>query len=261
VVPQGGVQAEDGVGDGGPPGEGRLLRVMPGRRTLRIEGSGGPVVVKEFVGDEPRDWWFERLRRRRPRSPAEREHQALCALAELGLPVPRSLGAEDLDRPRRWIAPRPGGGPRSRLRLAWVEHGATLSEALATDADPRLVDAIESIVVRMHQHGWYHRDLYLGHLVLDGSRRPVLLDLGRARRQRSPRRRWFVKDLAALHLSSPPTVSRPVRLRFLRRWLAQVRGVSPSDRRTRRRWVRLISAKRRALSAHPPRFDGVERVP
>ena len=114
---------------------------------------------------------------------------------------------------------------------------------------------LAATVARLHELGWYHRDLYLEHFVVverDGDRELCLLDVGRARRESRPRRRWFVKDLAALCFSAPPSVSRAERLRFLVRWLAHSgRGGATS----RREWARAVLSKVRRMAAHVPRHD------
>lgn len=237
-------------------GADQVLRAMPGRTTSVRTLDGVPRVRKDFVGDEPRDWWFERLHRWRPRSPAERERAAWVALAELGL-VPRvAVASSDFDPVPRWSVPRPGRGARSRLELGWVDHRCDAAAWLAEQPSPERLEAILAVVVGLHRAGWYHRDLYLCHLVVGLEGQLWVLDLGRARHQPHPRRRWFVKDLAALELSAPARVSRAARLRWLKAWLAEVLAVAADDRATRRAWVERVTAKARRLAAHRPRHSG-----
>src|SRR4030095_1136590 len=105
-----------------------------------------------------------------------------------------------------------------------VEHAETLRERLGrADASERAAWCAQllRLVSALHAGGWYHRDLYLQHLVL-GPEGLVLLDVGRARRSSgagAPRERWFVKDLGALLHSTPRTVGAREQLRFLARYL------------------------------------------
>jgi tRNA A-37 threonylcarbamoyl transferase component Bud32 len=206
----------------------RVLRSLPGRETLAL----GPCVVKRST----ERWALGR-------SPGAIEYENLRGLARDGIPVPRALS---------WSAERTGSlrlARRSQVEMERVEHQETLRERLAraTPAERAALGAqLLALVVRLHEHGWHHRDLYLQHFVLRGEEL-VLLDVGRARQGRSPRARWFEKDLAALLHSCPRSVSAGERLRFLARYLA-ARGIA-----RRRRWLRAILRRERKMAAHVPR--------
>lgn len=225
----------------------RPLRRVPGRETFAWPGPTGPrALVKRTVGDQPLDRWYERLHGRR-RSPGRREFDNLEALARDGLPVPRALG---------WGEAGAGPDAGSLVVMEWLPHTRTLRGELERDpaACGSWLGPLLEVVVRLHGSGWYHRDLYLHHFVLreePSARSLALLDVGRARKERSPRRRWFVKDLAALLHSTPETIPRATRLRFLAGYL-DARGIR--RRSERRRWMRDVEAKRRRLAAHRPRF-------
>ncbi len=222
-----------------------FLRRMPGRETFVWPGREGRI-VKRFVGGESRDRWYERLRGRTPRSPARREAENLVALAHDGIAVPQALGWAEKDS-------RSGGsGSRSAMVMGTVPHDRDLRACLA-QAEPaeveRWLEPLARVVADLHRRGWYHRDLYLQHFVLHAETEELfLLDVGRARRESSPRRRWFVKDLAALLHSTPRAVSTDQRARFLARWL-ELTGFSgrAAD------WTRAIQAKAKRLAAHAPR--------
>ena len=136
--------------------------------------------------------------------------------------------------------------------MGHVEHRATLREELGTgDATRRRarLAALGELVARLHAAGWYHRDLYLHQVVVRPDGELCLFDLGRARRERRPRVRWFVKDLAALLASAPPAVTRAERLRFLAGWLTGT-GRAPGELRP---FARRVMAKAARLAAHAPK--------
>jgi tRNA A-37 threonylcarbamoyl transferase component Bud32 len=119
------------------------------------------------------------------------------------------------------------------------------------------LDELARLVAKLHGAGWYHRDLYLQHLVAipraepsSGGWRIAILDVGRARREAHPRERWFVKDVAALLHSTPETVTEAERLRFLARYL-DLRGVR--SRKERRAFARAVARKAARIAAHQPR--------
>ena len=94
----------------------------------------------------------------------------------------------------------------------------------------RLVQLAE-FVGRFHALGYVHRDLYLAHVFDAGDGAFHLIDLHRVMKPRWQRQRWLIKDLSALHYSTPlRSASRVDRVRFMRRY----RGVDrfrPVDKR------------------------------
>jgi len=235
------------------------LRRVPGRETFGWPGDAR-WVVKRVVGGEPRDYWYERLRGPGgARSPARREAENLEQLAADGFAVPRVLAWFEEPAARRHPG-FAGRGGKSALVMERAPHVETLRGRLARSTAVerrRWLAQLARYVGRLHARGWYHRDLYLQHFVLVDSSgasardeaQLVLLDVGRARREPAPRRRWFVKDLAALLHSAPASVTRAERLRFLRAWLA---ALGP-DAGGARAWVAAVVAKERRLAAHAPR--------
>ncbi|MBW2282809.1 MAG: hypothetical protein JRG82_18920 [Deltaproteobacteria bacterium] len=231
------------------------LRRVPGRETFAWPGEAR-WIVKRFVGGEPRDFWYERLRGG-SRSSARREAENLLRLTADGFAVPRALAWFDEAAARRH--PRLAGSQgRSALVMEYVPHAETLRGrfAVSSAAEARAwLDRLVAYVTRLHAAGWYHRDLYLQHFVLreragSAAAELVLLDVGRARREVQPRARWFVKDLAALQHSAPAVVSRADRLRFLRAWL---RGMG-EDAGELRSWAAAVVAKAQRIAAHEPRL-------
>lgn len=118
----------------------------------------------------------------------------------------------------------------------------------------RLLGRLAGLVARLHEAGFVHRDLYLSHVFIEGEDFR-LIDLQRVFRPRW-RRRWLVKDLAALHFSTPADrVGRWERLRFLCRYVQVLSAregprVRAADRA--RRLARLIDRKARWMARRRP---------
>jgi tRNA A-37 threonylcarbamoyl transferase component Bud32 len=225
----------------------RWLRIVPRRRTF-LWPQDPEVVAKVYDGRDPLEALRERFRGGPARSPGRREAENLVELARDGFPVPRASG---------WCEEAAPAWRRSAFSAVWMErvaHDETLrqlAEREPREAVARWLVELAAVVSRLHARGWYHRDLYLEHWIVAGGRL-VLLDAGRARRERRPRERWFVKDVAALLHSCPRGVGDRARLRFLARYL-DGRGVS--GRAERRGFARAVLAKARRIAAHEPRFE------
>lgn len=254
---------------------GPALRRMPGRETfvvdltdparprpLGIDGDAAgavvearcPAVVKRFEGSDGAEARAELLRGRMPRSPARREAENLMALAGLGFAVPMVLYFAE-------------SGLASLVVLEYVAHRRHLRDGSRPTRAEAL--ALAGLAAELHAAGWYHRDLYLNHVVETAEGELVLLDLGRARHARRPRRRWFEKDLGALLASSPlglDGAADPRGLRFLVHYFtvfeaaAEERGAPvrpPATRRAKRRFLRGVVRRARHMRSHVPRHDHV----
>ncbi|MCC6409245.1 MAG: hypothetical protein IT453_18955 [Planctomycetes bacterium] len=237
------------------------LRRVAGRETfLWPEGHAAPCVVKRVqgagarggsAGREPREWWYELLHRGRVRAAGLREAENLLELADAGFPVPRPIAAARADGVSLVLMERVGHD---------TDLAAALAEAPRARRDAWLAELAE-LVARLHAAGFYHRDLYLQHVVLPreprGGASFVLLDCGRARRERSPRERWFVKDLAALAHSSPANVGADEWRAFVARYRER-RGAGAELESL----LAAIEANRARLASHAPRHvdpDGGQR--
>jgi hypothetical protein len=239
----------------------RWLRRVEGRETFALAASPRApesLVVKRTRGGESREAWHELAHGRSIRSPGRRECESLLALAEAGVPVPGALAWFEERSALGYFGVRGGtnGGACSAVLMRRVPHEENLRQMLERDPSlvPRFFDELLELVLRLHGQGFYHRDLYLQHFVPapvlgseanGGPTRLVLLDAGRARRQDSPRRRWMVKDLAALAHSSRG-LPEQVREAFLRRYLARAgwRGGGA------RRFARAVLAKAESIARH-----------
>lgn len=183
--------------------EAALLPEIAGRSAPR------PIVLKTHRLVTGRHRVRERIKRVLGRSPARREWEALRALTAAGVAVPRPLAY---------------GRLASGDELVVLERipGRPFVEALlAGDAEEgdraRLVARLVETLARLSSSGHVHGDLQLGNLWLAANGAPDsgraldgtvhLLDLQRARRDRSSKRagdaasRAALRDLACLELS------------------------------------------------------------
>lgn len=210
---------------------GCTVRCVPRRRTLMVQSGGDTIYAK--------------LHRRR-RAAAAAEWRWLHVLPLLGISAARPV--------------------------AWVARGATsmvVTEAVAgrsldawgcdaaregwVDEWLRFVTTrVAELVRRLHAQRLMHRDLNFAHVFCgdprDGGGELTLIDVERMFEARWRRRRWIVKDLAALLASSPVEISDRVALRFLRNYL---RGRRPFLWRS---WARAIRRKADRIGGRTPRF-------
>ncbi|UCD28882.1 MAG: hypothetical protein JSV03_17700 [Planctomycetota bacterium] len=114
-----------------------------------------------------------------------------------------------------------------------------------------LLDKLACFVADFHRAGFVHRDLYLSHIFIFYSGKPAdeifrLIDLQRVFRPQIRRRRWVVKDLAALNFSTPTElVGKWERLRFLCRYVRQCSGFGSAGK-----LAGLIEAKTKQIARH-----------
>lgn len=116
-----------------------------------------------------------------------------------------------------------------------------------------LIKPLADLVSRFHAAGYVHRDLYLSHVFYDPSRPApdslCLIDVQRVMLPRWRRRRWVIKDLAALNFSTPVgLVSRTDRLRWLKLYLGRDEVHGPV-----RQLIYAITAKSRSIARHERR--------
>lgn len=120
----------------------------------------------------------------------------------------------------------------------------------------RVVVQLAEMVGRMHAANLCHRDLYTCHIFIkvepDGRVSFRLIDLQRMFRVRLRKRRWWVKDLAALGASAPrELISRTDRMRFLKAYL----GRDARDGEVRRWWKDVERKAARMMRHHAARME------
>lgn len=118
-----------------------------------------------------------------------------------------------------------------------------------------LLKLTAKLVSDFHGLGYVHRDLYLSHLFFDEDENASpekslhLIDLQRARKPRCCRRRWVVKDLAALNFSTPSDViSNTDRIRWLKCYLQTSKLGADA-----RRLIYFIVGKTQKMTRHEQR--------
>ena len=213
------------------------LPVWRERIRYRLTAAGGAetiVFVKRFhrppVREQVRRWFTADPNH----GTAWTEWTGLQRLAEAGIPAPQPMayGERMLGVWERRSALVMAAAPGTSLEKWCREHPSRLPLEVQ--------HAIADIVARFHALGLVHRDLYLAHLFCDdpasSAPRVWLIDLQRVRRLGWRRRRWIVKDLAALNYSTPESAATPRdRLRWFKTYLGRRRLTR--DDRIMGRWV------------------------
>ncbi len=202
---------------------------------LRLRDERGAVFVKRYDFARPEVWLRGALKANLPVFSGPRELENLLALAAAGLRVPLPLAAGQEDQ-----------GLRRRSFVALAALAGTPLDALPAPAAPAerraRIEDVAALARRLHEAGFWHKDLYLCNLFHAPGEPLGLLDCERVGfRPGGPPWRWRVKDLAALDYSATwPT--RAERLRFLRAYLAH-----PLDEEARR-LARAVRAKAARLA-------------
>lgn len=192
--------------------EGQVYRQKEGRRTFRFELEGRGYFAKVFMGIGWKALLACLLKFRKPVLGAENEWQAIETLPQIGIPTMRLAGYG-----------KRGRHPAHRQSFVITEelHPTVSLEDFCrnwkTQAPPPplkriLIERVAQIARALHANGIVHRDLYLCHFLLDTSVaidtddgesvRLYLIDLHRVAHHRRMKRRWQIKDVAALYFSS-----------------------------------------------------------
>jgi heptose I phosphotransferase len=219
-----------------------VMRQAPGRITVRVELPGGLV--------------FYLKRHTHPSAQAGtagvREWDNIEALNALGIscPVLVAAGSGTLN-----------GSPCSFLITAAIPDAIPLDDYLRQLYDAHgdetiwrekreLISKLAELARKLHHHGFHHKDFYLCHMFVN-HKTPMaepltLIDLQRLGRTRFFRRRWIVKDLAALNYSATPDFTTATdRLRFVMVYLGITR-LTPAARRL----IRSVNRKTERIRRH-----------
>ncbi|MCL2075169.1 MAG: lipopolysaccharide core heptose(I) kinase RfaP [Betaproteobacteria bacterium] len=212
---------------------GKVYRVMPGRRTLRVEIAGEGYFVKIHHGAGWREIFNNLVRGRLPVLGAGQEWQALTRLAEANVPSMTAIafGEQGWNPARRRsfiitreIAP---AVDLEAYTLNWRESPPASTEKRA------LIAEVARMTRQMHLTGVNHRDCYICHFLWQRTTAPsgfaekivprlFLIDLHRAQVRAAVPRRWRDKDLAALYFSALEIgLTRLDRFYFLRIYFAK----------------------------------------
>ncbi len=210
--------------------QGRVLRELEGRRTLRTEVAGRGYYVKLHRGVGWGEIFKNLVTARLPVLGAEHEWLAIRRLTELGVDTMKAVAFG-----------RRGSNPAKLESFIVTEE---ISPAMNLEdycrdwpAQPpppslkrALIERVAGMMGRMHRGGVNHRDCYICHFLLHTHPEPSperlrlsLIDLHRAQVRPGPApRRWRDKDLAALHFSTLEIgLTARDRLRFLRAYFGR----------------------------------------
>lgn len=233
---------------------GSVARTAGPRVTRRIETPAGVLYLKAHSA-LPSSWRRLAIFGRGAVSPARREWEAMEDMRRAGFDVPEPVAFGETVTlfgcpPQSFLLMREVPGvPLDRFLQDGYPDPYRAGPRGARDA---VLRDVSGMIRRLHATGFYHKDLYCCHLIVTADPRwgrPYFIDLQRVERGQPPRRRWLVKDLAALHLSAPACVTRADRLRFLLNYLCKSRLDADA-----KAWARAISAKASRLGAHVPKF-------
>lgn len=236
-----------------------MMRSVPGRGTARFdlaapEGGRQTVYLKRYEREylTPKLRWLRRAGWPAAQDEALHEWGALWRVREAGFRTARPLAAGQQ---------RIGGlVERSFLMTAEIRGGIAAHEYMrGLPAARRRAVGVEiaALTRRFLREGFAHRDYYLSHVfVVDppspgGARELFLIDLQRVFRPRFFRRRWLVKDLAALAYTAQLAGATHADLMAFYRECFEAEKLGPGDKRT----IRGILRRVRALHARSPKYD------
>ena len=194
---------------------------VPGHEVRHIDGVGAAgLFIKRVHGADVRE--------------VSNEWRILSHLARHGIPAPLPVAL---------VERRKAAGIVTR----GIPVAATLEERLVRERGPGdaqdLLRRLALLVRDLHDAGVNHRDLYIGHILIDSDACLWLVDLGRAEKRRRVPRYRIIKDLAALDFSTPARIAGDAaRLRFLRRYAGkaiQKRRLRALARAVRRKSLRM----------------------
>ncbi|MBN2145103.1 MAG: hypothetical protein JW774_10810 [Candidatus Aureabacteria bacterium] len=114
----------------------------------------------------------------------------------------------------------------------------------------KIVDTIADYTRCLHENSYFHKDLYLGHFLIDPRSEDdfdiYLIDLQRLQKHRILAEHYRIKDLASLYFSVPEnSLSRTFQLRFLKKYL-KVKRLTKQHKK----WITRILKKSGKIARH-----------
>ena len=234
-----------------------VLRYTPRRRVLYAPGRPA-LLIKQYLHHGP----FEAVKRVIRGTPAMHEWRALREAERRGLPVPKALAVGER---------RDGSARASFLAMEFIPRAVSLEDLcrghLGWRERRQIISQTALLIRRMHDAGFFQRDLHLGNLLMRRRQTDVelfLLDLQRIdidpHSPLAKRRR----DLASLH-GGVVDASRSERLRFLTTYLSVApapvadpeRLIARLERDGRRRRFRIWKSREKRCFADNREFAEV----
>jgi tRNA A-37 threonylcarbamoyl transferase component Bud32 len=231
-----------------------ILRYTPRRRVLYAPGRPA-LLIKQYF----QTGLFELAKSFFRGPPALREWRALREAEARGLPVPKALALGTR---------RDGAARASFLATEFIPQAVSLEDllrdALSWPERRQIISQTALLIRRMHDAGFFHRDLHPGNLLARPGEREFelfLLDLQRTDVDpfNAQAKRW--RDLACLH-GGVVAASRSERLRFLTGYLSVSPGpvadhrqlVGRLERDGRRRRLRVWESRAKRCLAENREF-------
>jgi hypothetical protein len=220
---------------------GSKMREVPGRLTVRLDlGEGETFYLKRHTYPNadakkggPREW----------------KNILSLSAAGISCPEPVATGSGNMaGKPCSFLITRAVPGMpldavlRSRYAHPIAQHRIAEKRSL--------IQGLAAFARRFHGAGFHHKDFYIGHMYVPTQGSPAnqfyLIDLQRVDRAHFFRRRWIVKDLAAMNYSATVDFATACdRLRFLLGYLDLPR-LTPSSKRL----IRAILRKTERIRKH-----------
>jgi tRNA A-37 threonylcarbamoyl transferase component Bud32 len=191
------------------------LRATPYKAIARASALGRTVYVKRYDFDRRVVFVKALLKGNFPVFSGPRELENVIALRAAGIPAARPLAAGE----------RTEGARRRSFVVLEALPGVPLENVSPPGRSRErreLVRAVARLVRDLHRAGFWHKDLYLANVIVDGAKLG-LVDCERVkRREGGPPRRARARDLGSLD-SSAAKWSATDRVRFLKEYLGSAR--------------------------------------
>jgi hypothetical protein len=233
--------------------DGRIMRSVPGRSTLRIELKHPEGASVAYLKRYEREYLSPARKLLRFLHWPGAGDEAMHEWNALGLLRFQGFNTADPIA----VGQRRSGGlvERSFLLTAEISGGVAAHDyarTLGARARRELVMRIADLTQRFHAAGFAHRDCYLSHIFVvptlraNSDPRLYLIDLQRLFRPRCFRERWVVKDLGALGYSARVAgATRADLLCFFKRYFGIARLSALDRARISKIMVRIDALQRR----------------